>query len=109
MKTTVSKSDFRDAFRAMGRTDQFSYEGLGALYDGLLEYEDATGSEIELDVIALCCEFYEATWQDIADDYRIDLSECEDEDEIEDTVKDYLNDHSYIMGFVTGGCIYQAF
>lgn len=106
MKQTVTESDFRDAFRAMGRNDQFSHEGLGVLYDGLMEYEDATGSEIELDVVALCCEYYEATWQEIADDYGIEVEEGES---IEDAVREYLEDHSFIVGEVTGGCIYQAF
>ena len=109
MKTTVTESDFRDAFRAYGRNDQFSYEGLGALYDGLLEFEDATGSEIELDVIALCCEYYEATWQEIADDYSIDLSDPDDEDAVADDVRDYLSFHTTIVGEVPGGCVYMAF
>ena len=109
MKTTITFSAFCDAFRDMGREDNFTYEGKRALFDGLCEYEDDTGNEIELDVIALCCEFNESTWEEIAEDYSIDISECEDEDEIEDAVKDYLTDHSWIAGFVTGGCVYQAF
>ena len=38
MIQTINVSDFRDAFKACGRADQFSYEGLGALFDYL---EDA--------------------------------------------------------------------
>jgi hypothetical protein len=40
----------------MGRADQFSYQGLCALFDYL---DDIGSPEIELDVIALCCEFAE--------------------------------------------------
>ncbi|MCK5017517.1 MAG: hypothetical protein KAS32_10660 [Candidatus Peribacteraceae bacterium] len=58
MKTTVTKSDFRDAFRKMGR-DNFSYDGLGALFDYLEEYEESNDTITELDVIAFCCEFTE--------------------------------------------------
>ena len=37
MKQTVSKGMFRDAFKACGRGDQFSYEALGILFDYLEE------------------------------------------------------------------------
>ena len=41
------------------RPDNFSYEGLTALYDYLTELEEDLGEEMELDVIAICCEFTE--------------------------------------------------
>lgn len=106
MKQTVTESDFRDAFRAMGRTDQFSHEGLGVLFSYLESYEQDTGEELELDVIALCCDYYEDTWESIADSYGIEVEEGES---IEDAVREYLEYHSFIVGEVTGGCIYQAF
>ena len=59
MKRTINKWEFRDAFRDMGRKDQFSYNGLGALFERLEGYEEDTGEEIELDVIALCCDYSE--------------------------------------------------
>jgi len=65
MKTTVSKSDFRDAFQRMGRENNFSYDGLGALYDFIEQMDGDCGTESELDVIALCCEFTE--YEDIAE------------------------------------------
>ena len=55
MKTTVSRYDFERAFVDAGRKDQFSYEGLSVLFDYLEDYEDSTGEELELDVIAFCC------------------------------------------------------
>ena len=65
MKTTVYRGDFIDAFRMAGRQDDFSYVGLKALYDSLIDYEESTGEEAELDVIALCCEFTE--WNNITE------------------------------------------
>ena len=109
MKTTVSKSDFRDAFRAMGRTDQFSYEGLGVLFDYLESYEEDTGEEVELDVIALCCDYYEDTWESIAENYGIDLDGATDEDEIAEIVEDYVAGNTVLVGRVPGGCVYLAF
>ena len=71
MKETVDFNSFRRAFKAYGREDQFSYEGLMALFDYLEEYEDDCGIEIELDVIALCWEYTEDSIQNIADNYSI--------------------------------------
>ena len=58
MKTTVNQTDFLDAFKKL-RPDNFSYEGLESLYNYLTDYEQDTGTEIELDVIALCCDYSE--------------------------------------------------
>jgi hypothetical protein len=109
MKTTLSRYDFERAFVDCGREDQFSYEALGLLFDYLEEYEESTGQEIELDVIALCCEYYEDTVQAIADNYSVDLSECEDEDEERDTVREYLENNTSIVGETSDGFIYACF
>ena len=70
MKTTVTRHDFHDAFRRMGREDQFSYEGLNALFEYLEEYEESTGEELELDVIALCCDYAEySSLDEIIEEY----------------------------------------
>jgi hypothetical protein len=52
----VTRSIFIDQFRAV-RPDNFNYAGLNALYDYYEQYQEDTGEEIELDVIALCCDF----------------------------------------------------
>ena len=59
MQQTINEYQFRDAFHKRGRGKQFSYDGLTALYDYLEQLEDGMGEEIELDVIALCCEYEE--------------------------------------------------
>lgn len=109
MKTSVYLSDFRDAFRAMGRDDQFSYEGLEILFDFLEEMEQGTGEEYELDVIALCCEFYESSPEEAAENYGLDLSDCDDDEERMQSVLDYLNEHTMVAGNTDGSIIYQAF
>tara|TARA_B100001939_G_scaffold83038_2_gene70808 strand:+ start:5598 stop:5921 length:324 start_codon:yes stop_codon:yes gene_type:complete len=58
MKQTINSYQFIDEFRSI-RPNNFSYEGLNALYDWFEEYEESTGEEVELDVIATCCEFTE--------------------------------------------------
>lgn len=59
MKTIINFSQFCDAFRDKERKNQFSYEGKKALFDYLENYEQDTNTEIELDIIALCCEYTE--------------------------------------------------
>ena len=110
MKTTVYFNDFIDAFRTMGRADQFSRQGLGVLFEYLTEYEKSTGEEIELDVIALCCDYYEDNYQTIADNYSIDLTDCEDDDEKIDTVRNYLEYNTVVVGEPFEGVfVYGAF
>ena len=79
MKQTISKSDFREAFKRCGRGSQFSYDGLGVLFDWLVELEEGSDTESELDPIACCCEFSE--YQSIKEfqvDYSTDYETIED-------------------------------
>jgi len=59
MKQTVNFSEFCDGFRDMNRNDNFSYDGKVALFEYLEELENDCGTEIEFDVIALCCGYTE--------------------------------------------------
>lgn len=101
---------FREAFRLAGRMDQFSYEGLEVLFDYLDNLSEDTGEPIELDVVALCCEYYESSIQELIDNYNIDVSDAGgDEDEIELIVKEYLQESTSLCGEVMGGFVYAAF
>ena len=59
MKQTINFNQFVDAFRSMGRENQFTYYGKKALFEHIEQLEDETGEETELDIIALCCEYTE--------------------------------------------------
>ena len=101
---------FREAFRLAGRMDQFSYEGLEVLFDYLDNLSEDTGEPIELDIIALCCEYYESSIEELIDYYNVDVSDADgDEDEIKAIVEEYLQDHTIICGEVCGGFVYAAF
>ena len=39
--------------------NNFSYEGLHALFEYLEDYEDDIGEEIEFDMVAICCQYSE--------------------------------------------------
>lgn len=109
MKTTVSEYDFTDAFRAYGRQDQFSYEAQKLLFAFLEEMEQDTGEETELDVIALCCDFYESDADEIISNFSLDIDGLDD-DEKTDLVRDYLQENTMFVGETSqGSFIYQAF
>ncbi len=59
MIKTINFYDFDNEFRNMGREQQFSYEGRKALFEYLEQYEEETNEKVELDVIALCCDYRE--------------------------------------------------
>jgi len=81
----VCRHMFIQEFREI-RPDNFSLNGLDALFDYIIEYEESTGEQINLDVIALCCEFSQydtladynsdydtehESWDDVADETTV--------------------------------------
>ena len=88
MQIEVTECLFRDEFHRCGRADQFTYTGLGTLFEVLCDFESDLGEEYKLDVIALCCEWAEYT----LDDFRQDHS---NHDEIsgldDDELVDWIN------------------
>lgn len=99
----INVYQFRDAFRSMGRDDQFSYEGLEVLFDYLEDLEQDTGEPVELDVIGLCCEFVEMDMNEVVDQYDLDVSECYDVESIEQLVEDFLGDNTMVCGRTKSG------
>lgn len=107
MKTTVTFSDFVDAFRLANRQGDFSYDGLRALFDYLEEVERDIGEEFELDPIALCCDYAEDDAESIAEQYAIDL---DDDDAKEGAVQDYLDENTDLIASLPGGVfVYRRF
>ena len=90
MKTTVQFCDFQDAFVAKDRQNTFTYEGKKALFKNLEELELNTGEEIELDIIALCCEFTE--YENLAE-LRVDYNDIDSMETLEkNTTVIYIDD-----------------
>jgi len=85
MKQSITFSQFVDSF-SEERKNQFSYDGKKALFEYLEEYEESTGEDIELDIVALCCEYTE---YDSVSDYLADYSTDIDR-------KDYENEEEYL-------------
>jgi hypothetical protein len=95
--------------------------GAFALADHFESIEMETNEELELDVVAIRCDFTEAeslqNW--IADYYGkplgesiklagIDLDGEEDEDEIDGWIRSYIQDHGTLIEF-SGGIIVSSF
>lgn len=109
MKRTVTKYDFIEAFSKMGREDQFSSEALELIFKWVEDCEVQTDTESELDVIAICCDISEETWEDIADNYGIDTSDCENEEEAKKEVENYLLEETALIGETKDGFVYVMF
>jgi len=111
MYQTINVSNFRDAFYRMGRKENFTYDGLGALFDYLEEADENS----ELDVISLCCEYSEyesakaaAQEYGIEGDTDYEEGEEEDEDAAEAYFLECLQDKTTVIEF-DGGIIIQNF
>ena len=68
MKDTKTEITFCDWFqKSAERKNQFTYDGLKALFAYYEQFEADTGQEIEFDPIAICCDWTE--YEDL-DDYN---------------------------------------
>lgn len=93
----------------------WSYNGAIALVEYLEELEYGTGEEMELDVVTIRCDFSEYAsleeWaQGYFSDWREDLKieEDADEEEVNDAIRDYIQDHGTLIEF-DGGIIVSNF
>lgn len=109
MKQTLNKDQFRFAFEQV-RPNQFSYEALGMLFDYLEECDE----DMELDVIAICCDFTESDFQEAANELDDDESEltqeCEglDESETAQLIAEKLQNKTSVLGVTSDNTIVYA-
>jgi len=90
----MTETMFKDSFKAL-RPDNFTNEGLSELYHFLTDMGES--EQVELDVIAICCEFSQEPLQDVLGDYGL-----EDIDE--------LRDNTLVVAELSdGSVIYQVF
>lgn len=76
MYQRINFTDFCDAFKQHDRGDSFSYAGLKVLFDAFAELEKSTGTEMELDVVAICCEWTEyPSMTEALDEYELEFIE----------------------------------
>lgn len=109
---TVNFSMFCDAFSRSDRNDNFTYEAKRIIFDYLDIMSDICGNNIELDVIAICCEYEELHYIDVISQYSnmIDVSAI-DENDVQlliEFVKEFLQDNTTVCGITDDDCFVFA-
>ena len=94
MKSTITLNDF---VNCDALTNNFSYDGLVALFDYLEQYEEDCGIELDFDPVALRCDFTEYT--DIKNAFENYLP---DDNLADDDMLEYLQDNTQVILFKTG-------
>jgi len=104
MKTTINQSDFVSAFKGNSeRKNQFSYGALCALFNYYEEVEQSSGEEMELDVVAICCDWTEY-------DTALEAAQAYDFDkENEDKARSYLENNTTVLSLEGGGVVIANF
>jgi hypothetical protein len=117
-ESNISFSRFCDSFSDTYK-DKYSYAGKRALFDYLEEIEESTGEEVELDIVAICCEYseydsaYEAMQEYQSEDMPNegeegdDLTEIQEKNEAE--AKRWLEDRTQVIEVEGGGVIIAQF
>ena len=91
----------------------WSYDGALALADWLIDFEEQTGEETELDIVALRCDFSEWTglyawakdyygedWKQDID--SLDESDWADEDIVDDAIREHIVARGTLIEFGAG-------
>lgn len=118
MKQNIGFSKFCDAFSDTYKNN-FTYAGKRALFDYLEQLEEDMGEEIELDTVALCCEYseYESAWDAMEeyqpDDMPVEGEEGDDLVEIqkknEKAAHEWLEERTTVIDVEGGGIIILQF
>ncbi len=114
MKITLNTSDIAGSLYADDNAS-WSWIGAKAMAEYLEELEEQTGEELELDVVAIRCDF--AEWESLSDwahDYfsnaweELGLDESAETEEFEAAARAYIEDHGQLVEF-SGGVIVSSF
>ena len=108
MKQTLTTGQVADALRR-DENAKWSYEAAHALAEYYESIEECDGEQIELDVVAIRCEWTEyKTANEIAEAYDVALDG--DEEDVEDVITEYVNERSQLIKLPNGaGYLVQQF
>lgn len=116
MKKTLTTYEIAEDFIADDNAN-WSRAGALALAKYLEEHEESTGEELELDVVAIRCDFAEyKSLQAWAHEYFSDFHgemkandlDANNDDEVDDWIREYCEDNGQVIEF-DGGVIVSAF
>lgn len=108
MKATVGRHDFLRAFEDANRGTQFSRVALFELFDYFEQMESDTGTEIELDVVGICCDYSESTFSELIDQHDIPIDSYYGKSE-ESQIVDWLNDRTTVVAVLDDSIVYANF
>ena len=111
MKIIVTHSKFIDALSACYNTKYMSYDAMTALYNWYEELEDDTGTEIELDAVAIGCDWTEYSEKEVIRDYCY-LLDIKEEDMTHTDVEDLIDALKYetsVIELDNGNYLVMAF
>tara|TARA_X000001382_G_scaffold113228_1_gene90934 strand:+ start:228 stop:530 length:303 start_codon:yes stop_codon:yes gene_type:complete len=100
MVITIDNHDFIQAFKDAGREDQFSLDALTVLFHHLEEWESQMSEPMELDVIAICCDYEE---YDSIEDFQRDYGE-----EMYSSIED-IKERTLLLAKPISGFVIQKF
>lgn len=113
---TLSTYQIADALKN-DTNARWSYNGSLALAEYLEEYEESAGEEMELDTCAIRCDFSEYSslldwahdhFSNALEELGFDETEENDGDEVDDKIREYIQDHGQLIEF-DGGVIISRF
>lgn len=118
IKDTLTVSQAASIIREMYDGTAFSYHGAYALAEWLEDYSESVGEDVELDPIALACEFAEYPslldwaeeyWGEDRDEWDVGyVSDTDDEEELEDAIRAHIQDWGMLIEF-SGGVLVSSF
>lgn len=108
IKQNASLHAIASMFDDMGRKDNFSLQALGAIMD-YLEETSEDGS-IDLDVIAICCDFTESSYEDVVADYSLESGKGFDFDNGDlGVILTEVREHTWAVHLDNGNILYINF
>ena len=97
---TLNKDQFRFQMNAI-RPDNFSYEGLGELFD---YFDSMDPEQIEYDGIAICCDFSQCSLEEFAQAFPIVEGIQLDEGlTLKDAIQYHIERNGFWFAFVEDG------
>ena len=110
IKQYINQSDFVDAMARTYDDSNFTYEGKIALFDYFEQLSDDTGEDIELDPVAICCEYSEyESLKDASETYFMyNATEEEKAEYTDEKAREYFQNNTQLIEF-DGGIIIQDF
>lgn len=107
IRTIDTATQFKDAFHYAGRSDQFSRSALEALFT----YYDDRDEQVELDVVAICCDWCEYdSAVDACEELGLhpDDDDADDEEREEAAIEALQDESSWIIVTDSGSVLVSA-